>query len=86
MLSFVYLSLIHIFSNIKILDYNIDNLKFRYELFGFVKMGIRLNKNIFRIIYAYIVGRDVYKRQIENDIYDINIINEYLYTYAGVIL
>ena len=46
----------NLFSNIKILDYNIDNLKFRYELFGFVKMGLRLNKNIFRIIYAYIVG------------------------------
>ena len=38
----------NLFSNIKILDYNIDNLKFRYELFGFVKMGLRLNKNIFR--------------------------------------
>lgn len=46
----------NLFSNIKILDYNIDNLKFRYELFGFVKIGLRLNKNIFRIIYAYIVG------------------------------
>ncbi len=46
----------NLFSNVKILDYNIDNLKFRYELFGFVKIGLRLNKNIFRIIYAYIVG------------------------------
>lgn len=47
----------NVFSNIKILDYNIDKLKFKYELFGFIRMGLKLNKNIFRIIYSYIVGK-----------------------------
>ena len=47
----------NIFPDIKILDYNIDNLKFKYELFGFIKMGLKLNGNIFRIIYAYIIGK-----------------------------
>ena len=47
----------NIFPDIKILDYNIDNLKFKYELFGFIKMGLKLNRNIFRIIYAYIIGK-----------------------------
>ncbi|MGM9876247.1 MAG: acyl-CoA dehydratase activase-related protein [Bacilli bacterium] len=47
----------NIFPNINILDYNIDNLKFKYELFGFIKMGLKLNRNIFRIIYAYIIGK-----------------------------
>ena len=45
------------FNDIKILDYNIDNLRFKYELFGFIKMGLKLNKNIFRVIYAYIMGK-----------------------------
>lgn len=47
----------NVFDNIKILDYNIDNLKFKYELFGFIKMGLKLNKNIFKVIYAYIIGK-----------------------------
>ena len=47
----------NIFPDIKILDYNSDNLKFKYELFGFIKMGLKLNGNIFRIIYAYIIGK-----------------------------
>lgn len=47
----------NLFPNIKILDYNIDNLKFKYELFGFIKMGLKINKNIFKIIYAYIIGK-----------------------------
>lgn len=47
----------NVFDNIKILDYNIDNLKFKYELFGFIRMGLKLNKNIFKVIYAYIIGK-----------------------------
>lgn len=43
--------------NHKILDYNIDNLDFKYELFEFIKMGFKVNKNIFRIVYAYIYGK-----------------------------
>ena len=47
----------NVFSDIKILDYDIDNLKFKYELFEFIKMGLKFNKNIFRIMYAYIIGK-----------------------------
>ena len=40
--------------------------------------GYSLSKNNnFDLVISYCI---------ENDIYDINIINEYLYTYAGVIL
>ena len=47
----------NLFPDINILDYNIDNLKFRYEFFGFIKIGFKINKNIFKIIYFYIQGK-----------------------------
>lgn len=47
----------NLFPDTNILDYNIDYLKFRYEVFGFIKMGFRISKNIFKIIYYYILGK-----------------------------
>lgn len=47
----------NIFPNINILDYNIDHLKGKFELFGFIKMGFKVNKNIFRILYYYFKGK-----------------------------
>lgn len=47
----------NLFPDIYILNYNIDNLKFRYEFFGFIKMGFKINKNLFKIIYYYIKGK-----------------------------
>lgn len=41
------------FPNIRIVDYNIDNLEFKYELFEFVRMGFKFNKNIFKLLYVY---------------------------------
>lgn len=47
----------NVFPNIKILDYNIDYVKFRYELFGFIKMGLKLNKNLFKVMCSYIKAK-----------------------------
>ena len=40
-----------------ILDYDIDYLKGKFEIFEFIKMGIRLKKNIFKILYYYVKGK-----------------------------
>jgi len=47
----------NLFSDLKILDYNIDNLKFKYEIIGFIKIGFKINKNIFKILYYYFKGK-----------------------------
>lgn len=41
------------FNNIKILDYDVDVLKKKYQRQSFLKMGLRLKKNIFDIMRAY---------------------------------
>ena len=48
----------NVFPDIKILDYNIDHVKFRYEMFGFIKIGFKLNRNLFKIIYSYIKAKN----------------------------
>lgn len=53
----------NLFPNTNILDYNIDNLKLKYEFFGFFKMGFRFSKNIFKIAYYYLKGKFREKRQ-----------------------
>ena len=45
------------FPIINIICYDIDNLKFKYEIFDFIKMGFKVNKNIFKIIYYYYLGK-----------------------------
>ena len=45
------------FPLISILDYNIEKSKFKWEFFGFLKMGFKVNKNIFKIIYCYIYSK-----------------------------
>lgn len=47
----------NLFPNINILNYDIDHLRFKYELFGFIKMGLKVNKNIFKIMYYYFKGK-----------------------------
>jgi len=53
-----------IYDNIKylipknqIISYNINNTKFKYELFGFIKMGFKITKNPIKIIYSYIYAQ-----------------------------
>ena len=47
----------NLFPNVNILDYNIEYLKFRFEFFEFIKIGFRVNKNIFKILYYYFKGK-----------------------------
>ena len=39
-------------------DYDIDYIKGKFELFGFIKMGIKFNKNIFKVLFYYAMGRE----------------------------
>lgn len=45
------------FPNIKMLDYNIEYTKHKYEFFEFIKMGFCVNKNVFKIILSYIIAK-----------------------------
>lgn len=58
----------NLFPNIKILTYNIDKTKFKFEFIEYTKMGLKINKNIFKIIISYIIAKRKYKKQqiIEN--------------------
>ena len=47
----------NLFPDVNILDYNIEHLKFKYEFFGFMKMGFKVSKNIFKVIYYYFKGK-----------------------------
>ena len=49
-----------------ILTYNIHNSHFKYEFFGFLKMGLKLSKNPLRIIYGYIKGKKKQKQYYQN--------------------
>ncbi len=55
----------NLFPDISILDYNIDNLHFKFELTEFVRMGFKVNKNIGKIVYYYLLGKYKEKRQRE---------------------
>lgn len=54
----------NLFPDVKLLNYNIDHLNFKYEFFEFVRMGLKVNKNIFKIIYYYFKGK--YKEKKHN--------------------
>lgn len=43
----------NLFPDNEILSYNIDYLKGNFEFFGFIKMGFKLNRNIFKVIFSY---------------------------------
>lgn len=51
----VYKIISNTFSNI--ISYDINNMKFKHEFFGFIRMGFKINKNILKIIYYYFVGK-----------------------------
>lgn len=42
----------------QIIEYNIEHTKLKYEFFEFIKMGLKLNKNLFKIIYSYIIAKN----------------------------
>lgn len=49
------------FKNVKILNYNIERTKCHIELIEFIKMGIKLKRNIFKVIKSYIKAKKVEK-------------------------
>ena len=51
-----------VFPDINILNYDIDYLRGRFEFFEYIKMGFKVNKNIFRIINSYFVGKSKSKK------------------------
>ena len=53
------------FPLINILDYNIENSKLKFEFFGFFRMGLKITKNIYKILYSNIYSK---KKQKEYDI------------------
>lgn len=60
----------NIFPNSKILDYNIENTKHSPEFLSLIKLGLKLNKNIFKVIISYIKAKHSQqkytKRKIQN--------------------
>ena len=38
----------------QLLDYNIEHTKYKYEFLEFIRIGLKINKNILRVIYNYI--------------------------------
>jgi len=41
------------FPTLKILDYNIENTKYHIEAISLIKLGLKLNKNILKVILSY---------------------------------
>lgn len=50
----------------QILDYDIEYTKLKFPIFGFIKIGFKFSKNIFKIIYCY------YKTKNKQKLYNIN--------------
>lgn len=46
----------------EIISYNIDHTHFKYEFFGFLKMGFKITANPFKIIYSYIIAKTKQKK------------------------
>ena len=53
----------NIFPEANILSYNVEQTKLKTEFIGFIKMGLKVNKNIFKIITSYIVAKQKEKKQ-----------------------
>lgn len=47
----------NLFPESKFLTYNIDIIKLKFEFIEFIKMGLKINKNIFKIILSYIIAK-----------------------------
>jgi predicted nucleotide-binding protein (sugar kinase/HSP70/actin superfamily) len=48
------------FKNINLIDYNIDVMRNRYGAFAFIKLGLKISKNPFKSINAYIKAKRKY--------------------------
>ena len=47
----------------QILNYNIEHTKLHYEFIEFIRIGLKINKNIFKVIYSYIYAKNKEKQQ-----------------------
>jgi len=45
------------FKDLKLLDYNIEYTKNKKEFSSLIKLGLKLNKNIFKVIYSYLTAK-----------------------------
>lgn len=54
----IYDTVKNIFPNTKLLDCNIETTKKSTEIIAFIKLGLKLNKNIFKVIYAYLKAKN----------------------------
>ena len=50
------------FKDINILDYNIEKTKHTSEFISFIKIGLKFNKNIFKVIYSYFQAKKAQKK------------------------
>ncbi|MGI6324657.1 MAG: acyl-CoA dehydratase activase-related protein [Bacilli bacterium] len=48
------------FKGVKLIHYNVDVLKRKTEFKGFMKMGLIIEKNIFKVIKAYVKAKKIY--------------------------
>jgi len=54
----------------KIIHYNLEKTTLSIELFGFIRMGLRITKNLPKIIFAYYIGKKRqrnYNQNLENN-------------------
>lgn len=58
----------NIFPNKKILDYNIEKTKSTSEFISFIKIGLKFNKNIFKVIYSYLISKHKQKQYNKNQL------------------
>lgn len=54
------------FPHLKILDYNIENTTHHTEAISLIKLGLKLNKNIFKVILSYYIAKKVEKKYYKN--------------------
>lgn len=52
----------HIVPKEKLLSYNIEHTKYRYELIGLIKLGLKFNKNPIKVIYSLIRAKQKQKQ------------------------
>jgi len=54
------------FPNLKILDYNIENTTYHTEAISLIKLGLKLNRNIFKVILSYYQAKIIEKKYYKN--------------------
>lgn len=47
----------NLFKEYQVLDYNIENTKHQYEFINLIKLGLKLDKNIFKVLKSYCIAK-----------------------------